>query len=119
MSYANATRLTPRPISTAGLSIAAAALSSPDGTNGNKFLSNGKTALRVQNAGGAPITVTVETPVTVGGLAVSDLTVSVAATTGDVLIGPFGPEFLQPGTQDVFVSFSGTTSVKVDVVKFE
>jgi hypothetical protein len=46
--------------------------------------------LRVKNASGSPINVTLTTPGSVDGLAIPDRVVAVPATTGDVLIG-LGP----------------------------
>jgi len=115
MTYANATALTVKQTAQIGLDISS--LQSPDGTNGNKFSNDGRTLLRVKNASGAPITVTIETPNTVAGLAIADQTVSIPATTGDKLIGPFTTDFNQPGTQDVYVSYSGVTSLTVDVYR--
>lgn len=47
-----------------------------------------KVAIYVKNASASPITVTIATPATVSGLAITDLTVSVPAA-GERLIGPF------------------------------
>ena len=61
--------------------------------------------LHVKNGNASPCTVTVQTPGTVDGLAIPDLTVVVPATTGDKMIGPF------PGA--VYnVDDSATTGVK-------
>lgn len=45
-------------------------------------ISNGRTWIEYKNTSGAPVTVTVTSTLTVGGLAVQDPTFSVAATTG-------------------------------------
>lgn len=50
---------------------------------------NGRTFLHFKKSGAGACTVTVVTPGKVDGLAITDLTVSVPATTGDVMIGPF------------------------------
>lgn len=118
MAYANATALTIKEVKRTGLDISGA-LQTPDGVNGNKFANDGRTWLRVKNASGSPITVTVETPGSVDGQGIADLAVSVPATTGDVLIGPFTGNFHQPGTSDVYATFSAVTSVTVDVYRLK
>lgn len=111
MPYSTAVALTVKSVAQAGVAIGT--LQTPDGTLGNKFSADTKTVLRVKNAG-AQITVTIEAPGTVRGLAIADATFVIPATTGDVLI-PIIPEYWQPGTQDVYVTYSSVTSVTVDV----
>ena len=78
--------------------------------DGHTILNDGKTFLEVKNAG-SEITVTIDTPQTVDGLAVTQRTVVVAATTGDKMIGPFTTDYNQPGTEYILVTFTGVTSV--------
>jgi|SRR3990167_1962345 len=111
MTYANATALTVKKIPQAGRDIST--LQSPDGTNGNKFAANPQTLLRVKNTG-TQKALTIETPGTVIGLAIADAPFVIPATTGDVLV-PMLPEYFQPGTQEVFISFDTVTGVTVDV----
>jgi len=113
MTYANATALTVKDVVQAGLNTAS--MSSPDGTNGNKFSADGRTFLRVKNTGTQKI-VTIETAGTVKGMAIADPTFTIPATTGDVLI-PILPEYYQPGTQDVFVTVDSVTGVNVDAYR--
>jgi hypothetical protein len=76
----------------------------------------GSVDLHVKNGGGSQITVTVETPGTVDGVAIADLSVVVPAA-GERLIGPFTRgTFAQPsdatvGPGRVLVSYSGQTSI--------
>lgn len=111
MTYANATALTVKKIPQAGKDIST--LQTPDGTNGNKFAANPQTLLRVKNTG-TQKTLTIETPGTVSGLAIADAVFTVPATTGDTLV-PMLPEYFQPGTHEVYVSFDTVTGVTVDV----
>ena len=66
----------------------------PTETDGDAAPNDGKTFLYVVNGSAAPITVTVDTPTTIDGQALADLTVTIAAT-GDEdgldkqFIGPF------------------------------
>jgi hypothetical protein len=81
--------------------------------DGHTILNDGKTFLEVRNADGSAITVTIDTPQTVDGLAVASRTVSVGATTGVKMIGPFPLDYNQPGTEYIQVTFSAVTSVTV------
>lgn len=116
MTYANATRLTPvMPVdSTAGGT--PSALVAADGTNGNKAeLPLGRSLIHVKNTG-VLTTVTVDTPGTVDGNAISDHTFTVPATTGDVYFPILRGSYHQPGTQDVFFTWSQVTGITVEVI---
>lgn len=85
---------------------------------GDSFPTTGKELVVIKNGGGAPITLTVTTPVTCDGLAVTDLTATIGA--GETrLLGPFPPAVYaadgQPGGS-VALGYSSATSVTVAVV---
>jgi hypothetical protein len=83
--------------------------------DGNSFANDGNTFLHVKNAGGSPITVTIQTPGTVDDLAVAERTVSVTNAT-EKMIGPFPPGiYNQSG--EVYVDYSAVTSVTVGAFK--
>ena len=99
MTYASAVALTVVEISRAGKSVEDD-LIAPTATHGNKFINDGRTLLRVKNGGATPITVTIDVPALLDGQAVTDLTVTIAATGNvDGLdfqdIGPFPVSFNQ------------------------
>lgn len=73
---------------------------------------NGRTFLWVKNGGGSAITVTITTPGTVDGLAITDRTVSVP-NGGERLIGPLSPSVYADSTGVAAISYSGVTSVTV------
>ncbi len=99
--------ITAQAISRLGISQTLTAVNSSD-----TFQNDGRMYLRVKNASGSPITVTVSLPNTVDGITVTGRAVSVAATTGDSLIGPFPPEiYNDPSTGLVTVTYSSTTTV--------
>lgn len=56
--------------------------------DGNKFVNTGKTILFVNNGYTATITATIVTPGTVGGLAIADVVIPIAAST-QFVAGPF------------------------------
>lgn len=118
MAYADATALTPINLSEKA-AVSVATLTAVDGTDGNSFNANAKTLLRVVNAAGAPITVTVHTNRSVEGLAVADDTFSVPATTGDVIYSGFSNIFHWNDTGGVWVEFSSGTSVTAQVIQPE
>ena len=77
-------------------------------------ISNGRTFVHVRNGGASSDTVTVVTPGTVSGLAIADLTVSVANGT-EKFIGPLDPQvFATAGIATITHSY--TTSVTCAVV---
>lgn len=81
------TVLTVQQISRTGLDIAYVA---GDQANGHSFDNTGHNVfVHVKNTNGATRDVTVTTPNTVDGLAIGQLVVTVPATTGDTMIGPF------------------------------
>ena len=93
-----------------------------DASNGNKFSNDGRTLLYVENGGADSATVTIDTPATVGGLAVAQNAITLSAGQGKIC-GPFPPEiYNQPrGATDegcVRLSFSGTGAADVDVAVF-
>lgn len=85
--------------------------------DGHSWANNGRQLLQVKNTNASPITVSFPIPVMVDGEAVADKTVTVAATTGDRLIGPFPNQYLQPDG-DVWASFSAVTNVTVALFEF-
>jgi hypothetical protein len=87
-----------------------------DQANGMSFPNDGNTILRVKNTSGSPINVTVASVACSHGRT-SDIVQAVAATTGDVQIGPLdAPLFNQTGGV-VNVDFSAATGVTVAAIK--
>lgn len=116
MAFADATALTPiRMVERSAVSIAT--LANADGTNGNRFPVNRLTQLRVKNASGAPITVTIEVTKLRSGLTLADVTFSVAATSGDVLWTGFSELLTQDDTGEAHITYSSATSVTVQVIQ--
>lgn len=81
--------------------------------DGHYIVNDGHTVVQVKNAGGSPITVTLPTPGKVAGVDIVDPTVSIPATTGDKIIGPFDPRVFAQADGSVNIDFSGVTSVTV------
>jgi hypothetical protein len=72
--------------------------------------------LRVKNASGSSINVTIVTPQTLYGQAVPDVVVAVPATTGDVLID-LPASLADPSTGLVSWTYSAVTSVTVALIR--
>ena len=86
-----------------------------DAANGNQFQNDGRMFLLVKNGAGAPINVTITTPTTVDGLAVTDLVVVV--TNGEQrMIGPFPPNLYNTSGY-VYVDYSSGTTITAAVVR--
>jgi hypothetical protein len=81
------------------------------------FKNDGKTFLHVKKAGAGDCVATITTPVTVDGKAVADLAVTVVATTGDKMIGPFPPAVFNDGNGDARVMFSEITGLTAGVFR--
>jgi hypothetical protein len=105
--------LTTQQIALAGLqqSLVAAA------GGGDTFVGGPGVFLRVKNTDAASKTVTIDTPAKSGeGLDIANPAVVVGATTGDMLIGPFGDEFMG-ANGIVSVTYSAVTNVTVGVFR--
>lgn len=61
----------------------------------------GYTLLHFLKTGAGVATITVVTPNTVGGLAIAERTISVPATTGDKIAGPFPMAIYNNGDEDI------------------
>lgn len=107
------TDLTPQNVSRSGVAPSFAAAN----VDGHSWANNGRQLLYVKNTAGSPVTVTFPIPVTVDGQAVASKTVSVPATTGERLIGPFPTQYNQ-ADGDAWVDFSSVTNVTVALLQF-
>ncbi|MDO7487044.1 hypothetical protein Q5O89_16875 [Peribacillus frigoritolerans] len=87
------------------------------GAGGDSFVNDERVYLHVKNASASPVTVTINsfTPCSHG--FDHDLTISVPATTGERLIGPFQANRFNNDNSMVSVTYSATASVTVAVIK--
>ncbi len=107
-------RLTPQTLADTG--ITPSYTGSLATTNTYKIRNDGRTFVHFKKAGAGDCTVTIQTPKTVNGLAVAEQTVTVAATTGDKMIGPFAPSVYNNKLGDVNITLSEITGLTVAVV---
>jgi len=96
----------------AGLSVTFAAV---DATNGDEFINDGKTTIRLVGGASASATVTVQNPSTRDGMGVDDLTITIGNNETHEL-GPFPPGFHQADTNKIYVDYSSGTDLTVAVV---
>lgn len=73
---------------------------------------DGREFLDVKNTG-VTLTVTVQTPGNVGGLAVAEYVATISATTGDHMLGPFPPAIFNQSDGSVYVDISVSTTMTV------
>ena len=82
------------------------------GADGHYIPNDGRVVLRIKNTNAATRTVTAVTPRTsANGLAIADETATVAATTGDMVMGPFTPDDFNDANGRVLIQFSATAGV--------
>ena len=77
----------------------------------------GNTFLHVKNTDASSMTVTITSTATHSGLDVEDPQITVAATTGEQMIGPFPPGVYNNASGQVSISYSAVTSVTVAAFK--
>lgn len=78
---------------------------------------NGRTFLHFKKSGAGDCTVTLVTPGKVDGLAIADRTVTVEATTGDVMVGPFPPSTYNDADGKMAFTLSEITGLSVAVLR--
>ena len=85
--------------------------------NTYKVRNDGKVFIHFKKTGAGACTVTITTPGTSQGLAISDQTVTVPATTGDVFVGPLAPSLFNDSSSDVAFTISDTVGLSFAVIR--
>jgi hypothetical protein len=80
---------------------------------GDSFVNDGQTLLRIKNAGGSPVTLTVVAQSFSNHKTKVNQTVTVPATTGDMIVGFFDPSRFNDQNGQVQLTYSAVTSVTV------
>lgn len=106
------TVLVAQPITDAGV---AATYTAADAANGMSFRLIPHRLVHIKNAGGSALTVTINTPLTVNGLAVADRVITIAAGT-DQFISLGVDNAYQQSDGSGWLDFSTATSVTVAVI---
>ena len=82
---------------------------------GDQFLNDGRQLLYVKNVNASSRTITVATGGTVLGLAIADVSFTVAQNA-EKIVGPFNPQYFNDSSGYVQVTYSAETDVTVAVV---
>jgi len=85
--------------------------------DGESVDNNGRVFLHIKNGSGVSVTVTIQTPGTVDGLAVADRTVVIPAGE-ERMPGVFPPADYNQSDGAVYVDFSAVTTVTVAAIRF-
>ena len=78
---------------------------------------DGRVFLHFKKSEAAACTVTIVTQATLSGYAVSDLSVTVGASTGDVMVGPFPTSIFNDTSGDINFTVSNAAGLTVAVMK--
>jgi hypothetical protein len=109
------TTITPQVMKLTGLTVTYAAAN----TDGSKFLTTGRTFFAVKNTDSSPVNVTFVNQQLSNYGKDDDIIVAVAATTGNMLIGPFPKLRFEDGTGYCNVTYSAITALTVAVVELD
>lgn len=86
---------------------------------GYKFRNDGKTFLLFEKTGAGTATISFGAAVTYRGLAISSRTLTVDATAGDRVIGPFPANPYNDGNGDVIFTISDTVGLSMAVIRLQ
>jgi len=86
-------------------------------TNTYNVKNPGNVLINWKKSAAVNCTVTIVTPGTVGGNAIADLTIVVAATTGNIIAGPFPPSIYNNGLGNLQFTCSDVDGLTVAVVQ--
>lgn len=105
------TALTVQEIVTAGITPSLGAAN----VDGHSIPGTGDVVVHVKNGSASPVSVTIPTPGVAGKSAepIADRVVSVPATTGDKIIGPFDPAVFQQPDGTVYIDLSAVATVTI------
>ena len=82
-----------------------------------EFPNDGRTFMHIKNGSGAPITCTVTSAGTVQTRAIADDVITVGATTGEQMVGPWPRSIYNAADGNIDITWSATASVTVAVFK--
>lgn len=86
-------------------------------TDNYQINNDGNVMLHFKKSGAGACTVTFDTPGTVDGVAIANPTLTVPATTGDKMIGPFRASLFNDPNHDLRLTVSDVTGLTLAVVK--
>jgi len=86
--------------------------------NTYKLRNTGHQFIHVKKSEATDCVVTIVTPITHNGLVVADREVTVAASSGDELIGPFPPALYNDAAGDVDITFGNIAGLTIGAFEF-
>lgn len=82
--------------------------------DGNAFPNTGNQLFYVNNGGGGSVILTIQTPLTIEGLAVAEVTKTLL-TTEEWVFGTFPTHIFNQSNGEVWIDYDGVTSVTIQV----
>ena len=82
-----------------------------------EFPNDGRTFVHIINTNGASRTCTFATAGTIGGHSIADTVVTIAATTGEQMVGPFSQAIYDASDGNIDITWSATADVTIGVFK--
>jgi hypothetical protein len=82
-----------------------------------EFANDGRTFIHIKNASGGSITCTLTTAGTYQSHAIADTVITVGATTGEQMAGPFKKDIYNANDGNIDITWSATASVTIGVFK--
>jgi hypothetical protein len=82
-----------------------------------EFPNDGRTFAHIKNASGSSITCTITSAGTTQGRAIADDVITVGATTGEQMVGPWPRSIYNAADGNIDITWSATTSVTIALFK--
>ena len=82
-----------------------------------EFANDGRTFVHIKNTNAASRTCTFTTAGTCGGHAIADTVVTIAANTGEQMVGPFDKSIYNAADGNIDITWSATADVTIAVFK--
>jgi len=82
-----------------------------------EFPNDGRTFIHILNTNGSSRTCTLTTAGTISGHAIADTVITVGATTGNVMAGPFNRSIYNASDGNIDITWSATADVTIGVFK--
>jgi hypothetical protein len=85
---------------------------------GDKFVNDSRTVWRWKNTSGSAITATVQAQALIDGQQAAGKSITIPATTGDIITDVWGTEYNNPVDNTVLATYSSATGLTVGCIRF-
>ena len=109
------TRLTPQKVVKTGTTVTVNSGLAVLATTDYVIKNNGRVIINPIKTGAGACSMIIKTPAQMAGLDIAEVTVTVAATTGNMICGPFPPSIFNDANGDMRINFSEVTGLTVGV----